>query len=262
MATKKTQSSRKKKENHPSRPVKKAASPKKRATAASSARNPVAVLAIMALAAAVIILMNYQKKDDKSSQPHYRVESHDAAGSEPKREQTGKVTKSGKNEEEKRETSSRKEAHREAAKKEMDTHPSEKREVRVYLVRIDETTGKSRLVAVTRKVQGDVIEGALKELINGPTAGEKKRGLLTAVPADLKIRRIRVMNRTAEIDFNAAIEQGASGSVLLDRIDQIVYTATQFPAVARVIITINGKRRETLGTDGLSIGGPIERRGH
>lgn len=219
----------------------------------------------MALAAALIILINYNIKEKMPSEPRSQKEMQDIAGREPQREQAGIVAKSGKNEEKKEAPSGKeaqKEAQKEAMKKDTDKQPSEKREVRVYLVRIDDATGKSRLVSVTRKVQGDAIEGALKELINGPTASEKKRGLLTAVPPDLKIRGIRVKNKIAEIDFNAAIEHGASGSVLLDRIDQIVYTATQFPAVDRVIITINGKRRETLGTDGLSIGGPIERREH
>ena len=84
--------------------------------------------------------------------------------------------------------------------------------------------------------------------------------MLTAVPHGLRVNGIRLKNGTAEIDFNGAIEQGAGGSVLINRIDQIVYTATQFPNVRSIVIKINGRPRQTLGMDGLSIGGPLHRR--
>jgi len=71
---------------------------------------------------------------------------------------------------------------------------------------------------------------------------------------------VKIRNKTAEIDFNSAIEYGAAGSILLNRLDQIVYTATQFSGVGSVIIKINGKARQTLGADGLSISGPLHRR--
>jgi len=76
----------------------------------------------------------------------------------------------------------------------------------------------------------------------------------------MRINSVKIRNKTAEIDFNSAIEYGAAGSILLNRLDQIVYTATQFSGVGSVIIKINGKARQTLGADGLSISGPLHRR--
>lgn len=145
-------------------------------------------------------------------------------------------------------------------KKQTPEKPASK-DVKVYFVKLNESSERLYLTPVARKVGGDaVLENAIKELIRGPSSGEKKKGYLTAVPGDLRINGIRIKNKTAEIDFNGAIEKGATGSILLNRIDQIVYTATQFDNVTGVVIRINGQTRQTLGSDGLSISGPLNRR--
>ncbi|MBN2157782.1 MAG: GerMN domain-containing protein [Spirochaetes bacterium] len=143
----------------------------------------------------------------------------------------------------------------------VSTEKPEKKSVKVYFVKLNEKTEKLYLSPVNRKVERNaMLENAIKELIRGPSSGEKRNGYLNAVPADLRINGIRLRNRTAEIDFNGAIERGATGSILLNRIDQIIYTATQFENVRSVVIKINGKTRQTLGSDGLSISGPLDRR--
>lgn len=131
---------------------------------------------------------------------------------------------------------------------------------KVYFVRHDERDDGLRLVPVTRKVTREKrLEQSLRELARGPTTAEKGRGLLNAVPPDLRVRSVKVRNRVAEVDFNGAIEEGATGSILINRVDQIIYTLTEFPDVDAVLIKVNGRRRTTLGADGLSIGAPRTR---
>ena len=101
--------------------------------------------------------------------------------------------------------------------------------------------------------------GALKSLISGPTPYEEKRGFVSAVPSDMTVRSVYLRGRTAEIDFSPAIEHGAAGDILLKRIKQIVFTATQFNDVESIVIKINGKRKRSLGSDGFSISGPLRR---
>jgi spore germination protein GerM len=136
-----------------------------------------------------------------------------------------------------------------------------KRKARIYFVQFNERTEKSYLTSVKRNIDGGKpVRAALNELIRGLTPREERRGLLTAVPRELKLRNVRVRDRTAELDFNSSLQWGATGNILLNRIDQIVYTATQFENVDSVIIKINGRTRRTLGGDGLSISGPLQRR--
>jgi spore germination protein GerM len=133
--------------------------------------------------------------------------------------------------------------------------------VRIYLIHFNDKTEHVSLIPVKRNIQTDFpLRDAMHELIKGPTESEKKRGILSAVPADLKIKSIRCKDGIATIDFNETIEEGANGSILLHRIDQIVFTATQFNTINGIRITINGKNKKFIGSDGLSIGGSLYRR--
>ena len=135
------------------------------------------------------------------------------------------------------------------------------KKVKIYLVHFNERTEKTSLQPVFRQVKaGSPVKSALQELVEGPTASEKNRGLLTAVPRNLKIYSVVITNNTAIVDFNSAIEYGASGNILLNRIDQIIYTATQFENVDSIIIKVNGKLRRFLGSDGIAVSGPLHRR--
>ena len=90
------------------------------------------------------------------------------------------------------------------------------------------------------------------EKLNGIASSLESTGKITILSEDIK-------GKTAEIDFNGVIEEGAAGDILLKRIQQIVNTATQFETVDSIIIKINGQRRKTIGGDGYSIGGPLRR---
>lgn len=133
--------------------------------------------------------------------------------------------------------------------------------VSLWFFHFNEKTEKLSLVPVRRRIEGaPTLKEAMRELLAGPTAAESGKDYLTALPKGLRIGNIKIANKTAEIDFSEALGYGASGTILMNRIDQIVYTATQFDDVDGVIITINGKRRSTLGSDGLSIQGPLHRK--
>ena len=160
---------------------------------------------------------------------------------------------------------------KEGTGKEKDGAPDENRQsklvpertVRIYLVHLDEKTEKMSLLPVSRKIRTEVpLMGALEALVQGPSDVEKKKGMLTAVPGDLRIYGISVKNGIAYIDFNEAVEKNATGTIIISRIDQIVYTATQFPEVRGVILRINGKTRTVIGSDGLSLSTPLTRKWH
>ncbi len=145
--------------------------------------------------------------------------------------------------------------------KKVEEKPVSEQPVKIYLIRFNDKTEHASLIPVKRTIQTDFpLRDAMQELIKGPTQSEKKRGILSAVPANLRIKSIRCKNGIATIDFNETIEEGANGTILLHRIDQIVFTATQFDTVNGVRITINGQNRKFIGSDGLSISGSLYRR--
>ncbi len=215
-----------------------------RPLSAGHGMRPFFVLTIMALIIVIAFLMNkiyYQNESEvkKKNQPSAKKENVNNREQDNTREKPGSGMEDDGN----------------------SSGAVKDNEASIYFIKMDDRSENMELYPVIRKIEGSSrLEGAIRELIKGLSKKEKERGLLNAVPFDLKIRGIKVVNRTALIDFNSSIEKGASGNILLSRLDQIVYTATQFEEIENIIITINGKRKETLGSDGLSISGPLHRR--
>ncbi|MDY6935751.1 MAG: GerMN domain-containing protein [Spirochaetota bacterium] len=134
-------------------------------------------------------------------------------------------------------------------------------EYRIYLVKYNELSERVSLEPVIRRSRGKLnIRVAMNELIKGPEENERGRGLLTAVPSNLKLKEYELKDQCAILDFNRAIEENANGDILLMRIDQILYTITQFDNIDSIMIMVEGKRKKFLGGEGLSINGPITKR--
>jgi spore germination protein GerM len=224
----------------------------------NSGKTPFYVLAIMILLTAVVLLVNiiYSGKGSILSSLSLNKKN------EPKADVVKKEVRADAERGGNKEKSPRNEETKESESKKIAEIKVPEKAVKIYLIRFNEKTEKISLVPVARKVKSEspVLE-TLKELIKGPSVTEKGKGLLSAVPSNLRIRDVRITDRTAVIDFNSAIEQNANGSILLGRIDQIVYTATQFDNITGVQIKINGRTKKFLGSDGLAISGPIQRRG-
>jgi spore germination protein GerM len=219
------------------------------------------VLVIMALFTVIVVMMNKRLPDirkalspdkqtltEKESRPEKENRKKTFEGSEKRDDAAGKKTGPPEKEE--------KNAGEKPAREENRIITA-----RIYLLRLNEKNEKVYLSPVQRRVpERDRLGAVLNELVRGASGGEKSRGYLTAVPQELKIRGVKLNSGVAEIAFSSGLGEGAAGSILVNRIDQIVYTATQFDDVKSVVITINGKRQKTLGGDGLSIHGPLHRR--
>ncbi|MCU0820947.1 MAG: GerMN domain-containing protein [Spirochaetes bacterium] len=219
-------------------------------------RSPIYILAIMALLCIIVVLLNkYYFAEKKEGASAGKTVAEDTAKKEDSSGPAQKTVKEEKGDE-------KKTAEINVSKsEETDKTEKNKSDVMIYLISYNAKTDKMSLLPMKRRVESETpVKGALNELLKGPSKNEERRGLLTAMPENLKIRDIKIENNTAVIDFNGAIEDNANGNILLMRVDQIVYTATQFKNIDSVLIKINGKRKSFLGSDGLSIGGPITRR--
>ncbi|HPJ40333.1 MAG TPA: GerMN domain-containing protein [Spirochaetota bacterium] len=248
-------------------PAKKAAAPKKaapRSAAGSSAgsprsRGPAYILIIMVLLT-VIVLLAYRLY--RTSVPGgSSVSIFPGKHITERRQRVAAVTRHDVQNKREIRKQGAPENKKDIPDRENNTAAAMEKLVRIYFLRVDENSGHTSLVPVTRKVSGeDLLNESLQTLIKGPTRSEENRGLLSAVPGGLRLRSVRTRGSMALLDFNSAIEHGATGSILISRIDQIVYTATQFPNITSVVITINGTRKHFIGSDGLSINGPLHRR--
>lgn len=144
----------------------------------------------------------------------------------------------------------------------------EKRKVKVYfvdkkLINIPPFEVKGMVKPVTRNVRSipkteAVVKATIEELLKGPTSEEKAQGYMTAIPSQKEISRpvhprpysygrikllnLNIKNKKAYVDFSNELEAYGGGSLVAGLISwQIVKTLTQFPAVDKVKLSIEGR---------------------
>jgi hypothetical protein len=104
-----------------------------------------------------------------------------------------------------------------------------------------------------------VLKASLTELLKGPTAAEKAKGLSSQIPAGTKLRAVTVSGNVAVVDLTGPFSSGGGTLSMTDRLAQIVYTATQFRGVDAVRFKIDGKLVDVFGGEGIVIDKPQKR---
>jgi spore germination protein GerM len=140
------------------------------------------------------------------------------------------------------------------------TQPAETRDRSIYFMQ-ESDGAELRLVKVNRKlaVSNSPLIDCLNALLAGPTAEERRRGLISCVPPNTRLISARVNNNTVILNFNEEfryITLGREGAAA--QLQQIVWTATEFPNVQNVQIQIEGSTVDFL-TEGVMIRNPIGR---
>jgi spore germination protein GerM len=100
---------------------------------------------------------------------------------------------------------------------------------------------------------------SLNALLQGPTAEEQRRGMVSLIPSGARILSATVRGNTAYISFSEEFQYNTYGvEGYAAQLKQIVWTATEFPNVENVQILIEGRRVDYLG-EGIWIGSPLSR---
>jgi hypothetical protein len=125
----------------------------------------------------------------------------------------------------------------------------ERASVQVFAPRGGPGASCARVHALPRAVEKPaVLAGAMRALVAGPTAAERRRGYggwFSSRTAG-SVRSVRLARGTAHVDFrdlSRTIPNASSscGSTLL--LAQLDRTARQFPTVARTVYSFDGSRR-------------------
>lgn len=99
-----------------------------------------------------------------------------------------------------------------------------------------------------------------RQLLQGPTASEKKNGYFTQIPKGTDVRTIIKEDGTVRADFTKELEMYGGGTTKVQGIiSQIVYTFTSLRGVKSVQIMVSGKKEVALGSEGYMIKEPLSR---
>jgi germination protein M len=135
------------------------------------------------------------------------------------------------------------------------------RKARLFFASID-ASGKIAMKSVIRPVPiGDSpLLDTLGSLLAGPTPQEINLGMLSMIPTGSRLLSAVMKKDMIVLDFNEMFRYNKLGvEGQMAQLRQIVYSATEFSNVKKVQILIEGKKVEFLGTEGVSIGKPLDR---
>jgi hypothetical protein len=135
------------------------------------------------------------------------------------------------------------------------------RKARLFFVQVS-PSGDITLRGVIRDVPytDSPLRETLLALLDGQAARELTDGVLTMIPAGVKLLNVYVRDQVAYVDLSDQFRFNALGRAgLVAQIKQLVYTATEFPTVRSVQMLIEGKRLDYLSSEGPRISDPISR---
>jgi len=122
-------------------------------------------------------------------------------------------------------------------------------DVRVYFLRGE------RLAITHASVEGPaVLRAAVTALVADPPVD-----LLTAIPSGTRLLDVALRDGTATVDLSNEFGSGGGTLSMTARVAQVVFTATQFDNVERVVFWIDGSPVEYLGGEGLQMDEPWTR---
>ena len=135
------------------------------------------------------------------------------------------------------------------------------RQHRLYFAAMDPSGGIA-VTGVTRTADPSAapLTATVATLLAGPDPTESNRGLVTLIPPTVTLNKVYIRGSVAYIDVSESFRFNRLGREGLDiQLQQVVYSATQFPNVEQVQILIDGERIDYLDSEGTFVGKPIGR---
>lgn len=103
---------------------------------------------------------------------------------------------------------------------------------------------------------GSKLKFAVKALINGPTAKEKKLGVYSEIPAGTRLISITESPSRVVINLTSDFENGGGTDSLYKRLFQLIKTVKNNSNLP-LYLQLNGKQVEVIGGEGIMINQPL-----
>ena len=124
-------------------------------------------------------------------------------------------------------------------------------EINLYFTRGEAVVPLVRTVPRIGSVD-EKVRNAVTLLLQGPTEAEAAAGYDSALPQEAQLLNVFREGDTVFLDFSKQIDEGGGTETMVERLRQIVYTATQFQSVNKVRFLIDGQLIKYFSSEGLT----------
>ena len=102
----------------------------------------------------------------------------------------------------------------------------------------------------------EVLETAINRLLTGPQEAKDA----TAIPQGTKLLGLSLEKAGIRVNLSQQFTTGGGSASMVERLAQILYTATSIDPNSKVWLEVEGKPLEVLGGEGLEVPQPLSRR--
>jgi hypothetical protein len=100
---------------------------------------------------------------------------------------------------------------------------------------------------------------AVAALVAGPSAAERTAGVVTSIPEGTELLGLSIAGGIATVNLSRTFEAGGGSLSMFNRLAQLTYTLTQFPAVHGVNLELDGKPIRVFSGEGIILDRPMTR---
>ena len=137
------------------------------------------------------------------------------------------------------------------------TPANEPLEPQMQKMKICFLSNDSKVHYVEREVQSISLEGAINELLKGPSKYEKAHGVYSEIPEDVKLMWVKDENGKIIVNLTRNFEYGGGTNSIESRIKQLKLTVDSFNLKKPVYLYLDGKQVEYMGGEGIYIEQPL-----
>ena len=127
---------------------------------------------------------------------------------------------------------------------------------RIYFLKLnaDET---SKMYVSKRELKDVTINNAVKSLLKGPDASERKAGVYSEIPSGTKLLSVIDAEDKIIINMNDDFQYGGGTESINNRLRQLVKTVVAIQPDKNIYLYIEGKQVDVMGGDGVMITQPL-----
>jgi len=138
------------------------------------------------------------------------------------------------------------------------------RKIYVNVFFIGQNDNKEEVYRAVKREYNEGIDGsklrfAVLNLLKGPTAKEKSRGVYTEIPQGTRLISLEETPEKASINLSGDFENGGGTDGLYKRLNQLIKTSNKNANTA-VYLYINGKQADVIGGEGIMLNQPLNER--